>query len=298
MRLPSLADLSAFLAIAEHGGFRQAARRLEVSPSALSHSLRTLEERLGVRLLNRTTRSVALTDAGRRLVERLGPAVAGVADALGAVAEDGDELRGRIRISANENGAKLLVGGAVAIFREHHPAVEFEVIVDNALVDIVADGFDAGVRFREQVSPDMVAVPLTAPERMLAFASPDYLDRRGAPATPGDLLGHECIRQRLASGAVYRWEFEDGGRPLLIDPRGSLTFNAIPVIVEAALAGLGVGFVPSHQVEPLFEQRRLTPLLEAFSPPFDGLCVFYPALRHPTRAFRAFVDQLRRQPPR
>lgn len=296
MRQPSLNDLSAFLAIAERGSFRQAARQLGVSPSALSHSLRALEDRLGARLLNRTTRSVALTEAGNCLAERLRPAMAGMADALSAVADNGEHLKGRIRISTGEYGAKLLVGGAIAEFRQRHPGVEFELIVDNALVDIVADGFDAGVRFHEQVPPDMIAVPITAPARMVAFASPSYLARRGTPTTPAHLLGHECIRQRLLSGAIYRWEFEDAGRSLLVEPRSSITLNSIAVIIQAALAGLGVGFVPSHHMAKQFEDERLIPLLQDYSPKFDGQSFYYPSLRHPTRAFRAFVDQVRNQP--
>ncbi len=294
MRRSSLNELSIFLAVAEHRSFRRAAAELQVSPSALSHALRGLEQRLGVRLLNRTTRSVALTDAGARLAARLSPAFAIVDDALAEARDEADELGGRIRITTMEHGAQVLMGDVVA-FQRLHQGVEFELVVDVALIDLVADGFDAGVRLREQVPPDMVALPMGPPTSFIAAASPDYLALHGEPLTPSDLLAHRCIRQRLSSGAIYRWEMEADRREIVINPQGMLATNSFTAIVAAAIAGAGVCFVPEHHVRSHIEAGRLTRILKTFSPSFDGLCLYYPPYRQQTRAFAAFLEHLRRR---
>ncbi|XYD11825.1 LysR family transcriptional regulator (plasmid) [Methylobacterium sp. NMS12] len=202
MRQPHLNDLAAFLAIAETQSFRRAAFALQVSHSALSRAMRTLEARLGVRLLNRTTRSVAPTEAGERFAARLRPALVDVDDAIAELRDLGDELAGRIRITTMEYGATLLIERGLIAFQVRHPGVEIELVVDAALVDLVAAGFDAGVRLRDQVPPDMAAIPIAPASTLAAAAAPAYLARHPAPARPADLLGHRCIRQRLASGAI------------------------------------------------------------------------------------------------
>ena len=292
MRRPSLDDLTAFLIIAEHRSFRQAARLHGVSPSALSHSMRGLEQRLGTRLRNPTTRSVGLTEVGERLAERLGPALGTLDDALGQAREADGALSGRIRITAPEYGALLLVG-ALASFQALHPGIEVELAVEAALTDLVADGFDAGVRFRDQVPPDMVAVPIAPSSAFAVVAAPAYLAGSPAPATPAELPGHRCIRQRLASGAIFHWDFNNSGRPVRIEPRGSLTSNSLAAIVAAAVQGAGVCYVPVHHVQVHIAARRLVRLLTEFSPVLDGHCLYYAPTRYPTRAFAAFLEHVR-----
>ncbi|ARP82251.1 hypothetical protein CAL12_16465 [Bordetella genomosp. 8] len=293
MKQPTLAELTAFLRVAEHLNFRRAALTLGVSPSALSHTIKGLEARIGALLVKRTTRSVALTEAGQRLAQRLTPAIASIDAAFTELADIGDTLTGRICISTMEYGGRLLLEDAVAGFQAMHPDVEFEIRVDHALVDIVAAGCDAGVRFRDQVPPDMVAIPIGPPVAMVAFASPAYLRDRPPVAQPHDLLAHRCIRQRLSSGAIHRWRFERDGRGITIDARGPLICNNLSLIVLAALRALGIGYVPSNHVEPYFESGALTPLLRDFSPPFDGHCLYYPRNPHHAPTFAAFLNHLR-----
>jgi len=290
---PRLDDLAAFLAIAEHGSFRRAAVGLRLSPSALSHTMRALETRLGVRLLNRTTRSVALTDAGARLAGQLRPALAGVDNAIADLRDEAERLSGCIRITTVEYGATLLIERGIAQFQEQHPQVEIELLVDAALVDLVAGGFDAGVRFRDDVPSDMVVIPMAPRTSLVAAAAPAYLARHPTPSRPADLLDHRCIRQRFASGVFYRWEFEDAGHSITIDPPGSLTVNSLSAIVTAAVCGAGICYVPAHHVAALIEAGQLVRLLEAYSSRFDGHCLYYPPSRHPTRAFSAFIEHLR-----
>lgn len=293
MKQPTLNDLTAFLHLADHLNFRRAAIDLGVSPSALSHTLRTLEARLGTRLLNRTTRSVALTDAGLRLAARLRPAVTSIDEALAELADGAEGLTGKLCINTMEFGGRLLIANAVGSFQALHPAVEIEICVDHALVDIVAGGFDLGVRFRDQVPPDMVAIPIGPPVAMIACASPRYLEGKTLPLEPADLRALHCIRQRLATGAIQRWSFEREGRTITIEPRGPLTCNNLTIIVAATLDGQGVCYVPSHHVQPYLEAGTLVQLLGDLSPPFDGHCLYYPAARHRTRTFSAFVEHVR-----
>lgn len=293
MKQPTLNDLTAFLLIAEHLNFRRAASTLGVTPSALSHTIRILERRVGTQLLLRTTRNVALTEAGARLADRLRPSVAGIAQALGELADSGDTLSGRIAITTSEYGGRLIAEGAVASFRTANPKVSFEISVDHALTDLIASGCDAGIRLREQVPPDMVALAIGPPVTMVACASHGYLRERPAPKTPDDLIGHECIRQRLSSGAVYRWEFEHNGKAIVVEPRGSLTCNNHVNIVATALTGQGIAFVPNHYVDLHLASGALAQVLGDYSPPFDGLCLYYPISRHPTKTFSAFVAHVR-----
>lgn len=289
----SLSELEAFLIVAEQGGFRRAAAMLHVSPSAISHAMQSLESRLGVRLLNRTTRSVALTEAGARFADRLRPALTDVDQAVAELRDESREVLGKIRITTMEHGAKLLIDRDIVGFMARYPKVEIELVVDVALTDLVAAGFDAGVRLREQVPADMIAVQLQMRTSFVAAASPAYLETHPAPRHPSELLQHRCIRQRLASGDVYRWEFEDGKRPLTIDPPGMLTLNNQNAIIAAALAGAGICYVPAGLIEKHVRRAELKCVLADFTPEFDGLCLYYPPSRIATRAFAALVEHLR-----
>ncbi len=295
MRRPGTSDIAAFLAIIEHGSFRRAAIALNLSPSALSHALRGLEERVGVRLLNRTTRSIALTEAGERLLREVGPAMQTIEQAMTGLKESGDELAGRIRISAPEVGVKLLLRSAVTHFAEHHPRVEIEIVTDNAFVDIVAAGFDAGVRLHEAVPQDMIAVPIGPDAGLIAVATKEYLAVRPAPRTPSDLQAHRCIRFRMASGAMYRWEFGNQGHSFAIDPPGTITLNNMNNVVEAALEGVGVGFVWSYMVDGHIAAGRLEQVLADWSPTYAGPCFYYPSRKNLPRPLTEFITRLRRQ---
>ena len=288
-----LSELTAFVAIADQRSFRAAARTLGVSPSALSHSTRGLEERLGVRLFNRTTRSVALTEAGEQLLQRVGPAMAELADAVNEVVSTRDRPSGSIRINASENGAKYIVRHVLPDFLAAYPGIHVEFVVDTRLVDIVADGFDAGIRVLQDVPRDMVAIRFSPDMRFAAVASPDYLSRHEPPKAPDDLAQHRCIRFRFESGALYRWDLEHRGKTASIDVDGPMTLGNINVMVEAALAGIGIAWVPDYQVADHLASGRLVQLLPEWSPAFPGLCLYYPANRHPPTALRLFAQAVR-----
>jgi len=290
---PHVDELTMFLAIADLGSFRRAAAKLKVTPSALSHALRAFEARLGVRLVNRTTRSVRLSDAGLRLADRIRPALAVIEDAVAEVRDESPILSGRIRITAMEHGAKLLLQRGLARFQLLHPEVEIELVIEAALADLVREGYDAGVRLLDDVPSDMATIPLAPQASFVVVASPDYLAAHPAPVRPEDLLEHRCIRQRFASGAVYRWEFERAGRMVTINPPGSLTSNNLGVIVAAALEGGGVGYVPLHDVRELIASGDLVRLLDGFTPTISGHCFYYPRAHQQTRAFGALVECLR-----
>lgn len=284
------AALSAFLAIATHRSFRKAAVELGVTPSALSHALQGIEERLGVRLLNRTTRSVALTEAGERLYSRVRPAFRDISDAL----EDLNAFRGQpmgtLRLNAARQSAHLALLPVVTRFLREYPDVRVEIRVDDALTDIVAQGFDAGVRFGEHIAADMVAVPLGGKQRTAIVASPGFFERHAVPASPQDLRGLPCIRFRFASGLFYRWEFEKDGEELLVEVEGPLTMNDQGLMVDAALAGVGLAYVFEAQVASLLDEGRLVRVLEDWCPPYAGFFLYYPSRRNLPTALRALVD--------
>jgi DNA-binding transcriptional LysR family regulator len=288
-------ELAMFLAIAELGSFRRAAAELRITPSALSHALRAFESRLGVRLVNRTTRSVRLSDAGLRLAERVRPALAAIDDAVAEARDESKSLSGRILITAMEHGAKLLLQHGLARFQRLNPEVEIEVVIEPTLADLVKDGYDAGVRLRDDIPPNMTMIPLAPEVSFVVVASPGYLATHTAPESPKDLLGHRCIRQRFASGAVYRWEFDALGRTVSIDPPGSLISNNSKVIIAAALEGCGVAYVPLHDVRELIASGDLVSLLKGCTPTIGGHCFYYPRAHQQTRAFSALVEDLRRE---
>lgn len=284
------ADLAPFLAIAEAKSFRRAADRLGCTPSALSHSLRGLEERLELRLVNRTTRSVALTEAGQRLYARVAPAFRDIGDAL----EDLNGFRGRpmgsLRINSARASAELALLPLVTRFLAHQPGVNVEIVVSNALVDMVAEGFDAGVRFGETIAQDMIAVPLGPRQRTAIVASPSFFERHAKPSRPEDLKALHCIRFRFESGRLYAWEFERGGVELSIEVEGPLTLGDQGLMVQAALDGAGLAFAFEGQVAELVAAGRLVRVLEEWCPYYGGFYLYYPSRRQLPAALRAFID--------
>lgn len=293
MTKPSLSDLGAFAAIAEHRSFRKAADALELSPSTLSHLVRTLEARLGVRLLHRTTRSVAPTQAGERLLARLRPLLRDFDLALEEVGAFRGGTSGTLRINANETAARILLTSVVPAFLKRYPDVSLDLVTDGRLVDIVAEGFDAGVRLGEALPQDMLATPIGGDVRFLAVASPAYLAARGAPGTPDDLKNHACIRHRLPSGKLYRWEFVRRGQVLTLDVPGALTLDHAGLMADAAADGLGVAYVAEHSARPHLDAGRLVTVLDDWLPPIPGLFLYYPGHRQPPTALRALINLLK-----
>lgn len=288
-----LSELTAFIAIAEELSFRAAAKKLGVSAPALSHAVRNLEESLNVRLFNRTTRSVALTEAGEHLLRRVGPALADLEDGINEVASAGSRPSGTIRISAAEAGAKPLIRHVLPGFLAAYPDIHVEFVVDTRLVDIVADGFDAGIRVLDDVPRDMIAIQFGPALKFAAVASPDYLSRHPRPKTPQDLGQHRCIRFRFLSGALYRWEMEHRGSSASIDVAGPMTLGNTTLMVEAALAGIGIAWVPEYHVVEHLASGRLVHLLPEWSPSLPGLSLYYPANRHPPAALRLLLQAVR-----
>lgn len=288
-----LPELTAFVAIAEQRSFSGAARLLGVSPSALSHSMRGLEARLELRLFNRTTRSVALTEAGDQLFQRVRPLLGDLESAVNEVTSARNTPSGSIRLSASESSFRPLIRHVIPGFLAANPQIHIECVADGRLVDIVADGFDAGIRLHDDVPRDMIAVRFGPDIRFVAVASPDYLEHNEAPKAPHDLKQHRCIRFRFASGALFRWDLEHLGRSANIDVDGPMTMDNLNLMVEAALAGIGVAWVPEAQVTEHVEAGRLIQLLPEWSPYYPGLCLYYPANRHPPMALRLFAQAVR-----
>jgi DNA-binding transcriptional LysR family regulator len=290
---PTLADLNAFTAIIAHRSFRKAADELGLSPSTLSHMMRGLEQRMGVRLLNRTTRSVSPTEAGERLAARLQPALRELDAALEAVDDFRGGPSGSLRINSSTIVIRRLLETVVPTYLARYPDMALDLVNDGRLVDIVADGFDAGIRLREAVPQDMIAVPFGGPARFVAVASPGYLSARGTPSTPQDLARHECIRLRMPSGKLYCWEFEHRGEEIAVEVSGALTLNDNDLMVQAAAAGLGIAYVPEHAFAGHLERGELVVVLAEWCPPIDGLCLYYPGHRHVPAGLRAFIDLLK-----
>jgi len=284
------AELATFLAIARHRSFRAAAVELGVSASALSHALRNIEERLDLRLLNRTTRSVALTEAGERLFARISPAFQDIGDAL----EDLNTFRGKpagtLRFNAARQSAQLVLLPIVTRFQKAYPEISVEIAVNDGLVDMVSAGFDAGIRFGETIAADMIAVPIGPRQRSAVVASPAFFKTHKPPQTPHELKDLPCIRFRFWGGALYRWEFERGGVELEIDVSGPLTLNDQDLMVDAALDGAGLAYVFEKQVEDLIAKRKLVRVLADWCPAYPGFFMYYPSRRQLPAALRAFVD--------
>jgi DNA-binding transcriptional LysR family regulator len=289
-----LADLQAFVTVARAQGFRDGARVRGGSASGLSEAVRRLEGHLGVRLLNRTTRSVAPTEAGERLLERLGPALAEVEDALDVVNGFRDRPAGWLRLNVPVSAARLVLPAIVPAFLAAFPDIKLEVIAEESFVDVLAAGCDAGIRYDERLEQDMIAVPIGPREqRFAAAASPDYLARRGRPEHPRDLLGHACMRGRFASGAMMQWEFERDGETVLVDPAGPLLIRvggATDLAVDAALAGTGIVYLFEDWLRPHFASGALEPILEPWWLRFSGPFLYYPSRRLVPAPLRAFVE--------
>lgn len=299
MQRRNLDDLTCFLAIARERSFTKAAAQLGVSQSALSHTIRELEERLGVRLLTRSTRSVAPTQAGERLIRNLAPHFEEIETELAALGELRDKPAGNIRITAIDYVADTILLPKLAKFLSSYPDIKVEIIIDYGLTDIVAERFDAGVRAGEQVSKDMIAVPIGPEGRMAVVGAPSYFRRQPEPRSPQDLVRHNCINLRLPThGGFYAWEFEKAGRQLKVRVDGQLSFNGTYQMLNAAVAGLGLAYIPEELAQPYIRTRRLKRVLEDWCPSYPGFHLYYPSRRQTTPAFALLVEALRYRPQR
>lgn len=287
-------DLISFMVVARERSFTRAAAQLGVSQSALSHAMRNLESRLDVRLLTRTTRNVAPTEAGERLYQSLSPHLQEIEQEISALRDSRERPAGNIRLTAAEHSMNTVLWPRIKPFMQQYPDINIEVIVDNALTDIVDERFDAGVRLGEQVARDMIAVRIGPDMRMAVVGSPDYFARHGTPQTPHDLQHHRCINMRLPTrGGLYAWEFEQHGEPLRVRVEGQLTLNSLPQRLEAAEAGLGLAYVPEDTIADGVAAGRLQHVLADWCVPFPGYYLYYPSRRQHTTAFALLVDALR-----
>ena len=283
-----------FLAVARERSFTRAAAKLGVSQSALSHTIRGLEERLGIRLLTRTTRSVSPTEAGERLLQGVGPRVEEIDRELAALSNLREKPSGNIRITTGEHAAETILLPALAKLLPSYPDIHVEIVIDYALTDIVAARFDAGIRLGEQVAKDMVAVRVGPDMRMAVVGAPSYFARQPRPKRPQDLIEHDCINFRLPTyGGLYAWEFERRSRELKVRVDGQLIFNTLALRVSAALAGLGLAYLPEDHVRAHIADRRLVTVLDDWCPPFPGYHLYYPSRRQIAPAFALLVEKLR-----
>jgi DNA-binding transcriptional LysR family regulator len=289
-----LNDIVAFLAVARERSFTRAAAQLGVSQSALSQSLRGLESRLGLRLLTRTTRSVAPTEAGERLLRAAGPRLEEIEGELAALSELRDKPSGTIRITAHDHAIRAVLWPALEKLLPDYPDIKVEIVIDYGLTDIVAERYDAGVRTGEMVAKDMIAVRIGPDMRTAVVGAPSYFATRPKPKTPQDLTAHRCINLRLPThGGLYAWEFEKGKRELRVRVEGQLVFNGTDPMLDAALAGAGLAYVPEDTVRPYLADGRLIRVLADWCPPYSGYHLYYPSRRQPTPAFTLLVDALR-----
>ena len=288
-------DLYAFFAVAEDRSFTRAAARLGMSQSSLSHAVRSLETRLGVRLLTRTTRSVSPTDAGERLIRNAAPRLAEIGAELAAVAELGDKPAGTIRITAIDHVIDQLIWPRLAAVLEQYPDVHVEISSDYRLIDVAAERFDIGVRYGDQVQKDMVAVRLTPDLPMTIVGSPRYFETHKVPAGIADLARHNCITLRLAGGGLYAWELRHDGQPVEVRVAGQVTFTGAYQMLHAALSGYGLAFLPAELTQPHVAAARLVRVMDEACPDFPGLHAYYPSHRHASRAMRLVIDAIRQK---
>ena len=297
MNRADLADLTAFVAVADQLSFRRAASRLGVTPSALSHSMRQLEERLGMRLLNRTTRSVSVTDAGLRLLERLRPAISEIAGALEDLNQERQRPVGRLRIYAIHLAASAVIVPIWGRFLSTYPEVHLELAVGEAPIDIVAKGFDAGIGPHDRVPADMIAVRVMGPLKVVVVGAPTYFARRRPPRTPDDLARHICVEyRRAADGDVLVWPFERNHKSRRISVNGRVMVNETDLAVRAAVDGLGIAYTVEALAEPFLRSGQLVRVLEDWTPSFEGLYLYYPGHRQVPAALRALIDMIRTAP--
>ena len=298
MARDTLSDITAFVHVARERGFTKAAGKLGLSQSALSQIVKKLEERLGVQLLVRTTRSVAPTRAGERLLQKVSPYLDGIEAELAAVTEMRDKPAGTIRISASDHAINELLLPKLAEFMKVYPDIHVEMITDYGLIDIISERYDAGVRYGEYLAKDMIAVRIGPDARMVAVGSPDYFERHGRPEAPADLQSHNCIGLRQSSGRVYAWELQREGEPeIKVQVSGQLIFNNNYSCLNAALSGLGLAFLPEDLAQRHLETGRLETVLAAWSLPFPGFYLYYPTVTQPSPAFALLVEALRYQWP-
>jgi DNA-binding transcriptional LysR family regulator len=290
MKPGRLIEFEAAVAVARRRSFRAAAIELGLSSTALSQAVAELEARLGVRLFNRTTRSVSPTPAGAQFVAQVAPALAAIRDAADTVNRHRSTPTGMLRLNASVGAAARILRPLVFEYLNRYPEMSVEIVTEGKLIDIVREGFDAGFRLGEQVPADMIAVSLGRDERLIVVGAPAYLAKRALPVAPGDLAGHDCIRMRLSGGAVYRWEFEKDGEALLVDVSGRLTLDDSSLIREAVLAGYGLAYMSEGGVADDLREGRLVQLLADWTPPFPGLCLYYPGHRHVPAGLRAFIE--------
>ncbi len=290
MNRSGLVELEVVIAVARCGGFRAAARDLGMSSSAVSHAVATLEARLGVRLFDRTTRSVSLSAAGEQFIGRIKPALAMVHSAIDEVDEHRDHPSGILRLNTSINWARMILGPLIIEYLRRYPDVKVEVVTEGRLIDLVSEGFDAGIRNAEVLPPDMIAVPITRALRSIVVGSPAYFDGRVHPLTPADLMDHNCIRARKPSGSVYHWEFEKHGEVLAIDVPGSLMLDEVSLMHQAALAGVGLAFITEDIVADDLTSGRLIQVLDDWTPSYPGLSLYYPGRRNAPAKLRAFIE--------
>lgn len=293
MQLDNLSHLAVFAAVARHGSFRKAAAELALSASAVSYAVRTLEDRLGVGLFNRTTRSVALTEAGKHLLERLRPALGGVNLALEEMNMFRASPAGTLRINSSRDVAVMVIGPLIRRYLDAYPDITLDIVSDDSLIDIVDRGFDLGIRYEEHVPEDMIAVPVWDAQRFVVVGAPDYFARHGVPRHPDDLARHNCVRYRFPRGNVYKWELGKGDIKLELDVPGRLSVGDSELAVRAALDGVALAFLPEFRLRPHLAAGRLALALEDWCPPSTSLMMYYPRQRRMSSALRAFIDMAR-----
>jgi len=299
MQRGNLNDLLAFLAVGQERSFTRAAAKLGVSQSALSHTIRGLEEQLGLRLLTRTTRSVSPTEAGERLLHTIGPRFEEIESELAALSEFREKPAGTIRITATDYAVETILWPKLTRFLRRYPDVKVEVIIDYGLTDIVAERFDAGIRNGEQVAKDMIAVRIGPDMRSAVVGAPSYFEGRSEPKRPQELIGHNCINLRLPTrGGLYAWEFEKDGREVKVHVQGQLVFNGTFQMLNAALVGFGLAYVPEDVAQPHLAKGRLRRVLDDWCPPYPGYHLYYPSRRQATPAFALLVEALRYRVPK
>lgn len=295
MNRASLAELEAVATVARTGGFRAAARELGVSSSALSHAIAALEDRLQVRLFNRTTRSVVLTPVGETFVAEVASALAVIDGALEHASEGSSEISGLLRINTSRGAAEMLLRPLFLRYLNRYPRVALEIATEEALIDVLGQGFDAGIRLADTVPPDMISVPILPTVRSVVVGAPAYFAGRKRPVVPADLMRHNCIRARMGSGKLYRWEFEKRGKAILIDAPGSLTLDESGLMLEAALAGAGLAYIGEASAAAHIAAGRLEVVLGDWTPPYPGLSLYFAGRRHIPARLRALIDLIREQ---
>src|SRR6202162_4536848 len=293
MLTPGFSELNAVAAIAARKSFRAAANDLGISASALSHSVASLESRLGVRLFNRTTLSASPPPPGEKFWPRVNPAMREIADAMHEVNEQRSTPAGLIRINTSEGAGEQILAPIVTEFLRRYGDVQLELVTEAGLVDIVADGFDAGVQLAEMVPRDMISIPIGKTQRHVVVGAPSYFTTRTQPRSPSDLKEHACVRYRLPSGSIYRWEFEKRKQILSVDITGPLTLDNDRLVLRAALEGAGLAYVSEWNARKALAEGRLIQVLSDWTPPYPGLCLYYPSHRHFAAAMRAFTDMIR-----